>query len=695
MRPLSSIKKWVPVLLALCMISGCMPSKRHDDTITIGAWLHEVCRQSGIISHASEKPYFKDIKKSNTYFDDVQAAVEWKLISPEDTFSLEDGLDRQWTAYTLMNLSGEKTDSKVEIKDISDTKFPAQVQASAATVLMHVDHNNRFYPKKKINKKEAEDLLHKVVNKINNQKITDTHTDIDWKEGLKVSEIQPLSFNAGTNEAVLPQGVQAVRGEILHWQDESGTDLWKEVSDVSDDTVALKDIDILSKAETMDLSGSADLNFNDAEIIDGNGNVIQKGNIQPHIVTTSARPLTRSFDIHGFNVSLTSSASSVNCEVSRTMPTGSKLYGNVRAAGVHVDYSWKSEETDVKNAYFKVNFTSSEEIGLKNSDYKHVYADFEDVKPQEFLSRITSVWKAKNDVIDDTLTLAEIRLPVPGAPMVNVSLKLDLTIGIDGRAVITLKQVNCVGCEVRNGAMRVIKDTTNEQNTSFRANAKALVGMRLGLDLTKFTLADVGVEAGAKASMKTTVHLYDEEGGHSTQTTDVPADAVDAAADGNQNVLVCSDLQAYGIINIKLNSSSTALGKVGLSGTYSILNDKNASLIPGGKGHLENFQFVDKCTRKNRQKKTSSDQLSVTNQITLEKYSVAVHAGSGYQIQVISLPSGYTKNQLRYASSDPSVASVDENGYITAHKSGGAVITIETDDHVKKISCSIIVPQAG
>lgn len=672
-----------------------MPSHSQDNTITMGAWLHEVCRQSGIISHASEKPYFKDIKKSNTYFDDVQAAVEWKLISTEDSFSLDDKLDRQWTAYTLMNLSGEKTDSKVEIRDISDTKFPAQVQASAAAGLMHTDHNNRFYPKRKIDRKEAVNLLNQVVKKINNQKITDTHTDIKWQDALKVSEIKPVSWNANTKEAVLPEGMYPVKGEIIHWQDDSGNDYWKEVSNISEDTVTLKDIDLLSKTDTMDLSGSADLNFNDAEIIDGAGNVIQKGNFEPHVVNASIKPLTRSFDLHGFTVSLTTSASSVNCEISRTMPTGSKLYGNLRAAGVHVDYSWKSKENDVKNAYFKVNFTSSEEVGLKNSDYHRVYADFEGVKPQEFLSRITSVWKAKNDVIDDTLTLAVIRLPIPGAPLVNVSLKLDLTIGVDGRAVIALKQVNTVGCEVRNGAMRVIKDSSNEQNTSFRANAKVLAGMRIGLDLTSFTLADAGVEAGARASMKTTVHLYDEDNNHSSQTTDIPADAADAAAQGNPNVLVCSDLQAYGMLNIRLNSSSTALGKAGLSGSYSILNDKNASLLPGGKKHLENFNFVDTCTRKSRPEKTSADKLTVTNQITLEKYSAAVHCGQSYQIQILSLPSGYQKSNLCYTSSDPSVASVNENGLITAHKSGGAVITIETEDHAKKISCSIIVPQAG
>ena len=84
--------------------------------------------------------------------------------------------------------------------------------------------------------------------------------------------------------------------------------------------------------------------------------------------------------------------------------------------------------------------------------------------------------------------------------------------------------------------------------------------------------------------------------------------------------------------------------------------------------------------------------MDTKGKITLEQYSVAVHAGQSRSLAVTGLPEGYSLNDLVVSSSDPSIAAV--NGLVvTGVSSGSAIITISTSDGSFSTSMNILVPQ--
>lgn len=690
-----SIKRFLSVLLVfyLVLMTGCQ--KKNIDSVKLGEWIHELCQQAGISDYSQSEPYFMNITADSRYYQDVQSAVEWGVLDPDYGFDPDQALTRSWTAATLMNLAGKKQDADTGIRDISGNPFQEQIQAAVAGGLMKTDERKMFHPDEPIDHAEAQKLLEKTTAYINSRKIDDTVNEIDWNEQTKVLEAQPESFDPDTMTAVFSQGESFADGTILHWNNVStGMEEWYQVASSQGNIVSLKTPDLLESTDSMNLAGSTDIDFSRAEITDGDGNLMQESSSDPSMTSLMAyhvQPLSRSFKVQDYTVSLKATASGISADVSRDTKAG-KVKASAKINGVHCDYSWKSKKEDVKDAYFKVKFSSVESLSLTNGSYRNLYGDFSKVSSDSFLSSLRNLWQAKKDVVEGTFTIAKIRVPVPNAPFMNLNLNLELHISAEGRAQLVLTQSNEAGCEVRNGKMRVIRSSSSDANADIRSSASVMAGMRFGLDAASVTLADAGINAGAKAFVKTTAHLYDSDGSHQKVTTDIPVDIADEMADGNGDVRICGDVDAYWVANVKLNSSSSLLGRFGLSRKAELLDQKNASLLPKGKRHIENFHFVDHCTRGERAPAPSYESVHVTNRIALDDYSFALDIGKTRKITVTGLPEGYQYKDLVFSSEKPEIASVSADGVVTARTSGSTKLQIRTTDQRYTIYCSVLVP---
>ncbi|PGA96087.1 SdrD B-like domain-containing protein [Bacillus toyonensis] len=82
--------------------------------------------------------------------------------------------------------------------------------------------------------------------------------------------------------------------------------------------------------------------------------------------------------------------------------------------------------------------------------------------------------------------------------------------------------------------------------------------------------------------------------------------------------------------------------------------------------------------------KNTVDILPTNVTVTPEQASIKV--GESYQIKANLQPTNVTQNQLKYISSDPDIATVDDSGKVTARAKGKAVITVETRNGIKKTS---------
>ena len=81
-------------------------------------------------------------------------------------------------------------------------------------------------------------------------------------------------------------------------------------------------------------------------------------------------------------------------------------------------------------------------------------------------------------------------------------------------------------------------------------------------------------------------------------------------------------------------------------------------------------------------------------EIVLEISSLELKVGETSTIHIVSLPDGYTINDITYATTDPSIANVDANGVVTAIQVGSATIAVSTKDNSNKALVSVTVSAA-
>ena len=395
-------------------------------------------------------------------------------------FDPDEVLTKEYCAYTLMNLVG-KTDGDINIKDISDSNFKKQIEAAVSSGLMKLDHRSMFYPKQVLDREEAITYLQKAVTYINNREITETHTEITWNQNTDVKEIAPVSYDASSCSIQIDDP-SLQEGDLIHFQDGS-EEQYFQIERIDDTTAYLKEINLLDYTEDMDLSSSQELNFENAEIVDGEGEILQETSFTNHLTMMSTKPLQRTFHIGEFNVVVSVSGTALKAEVNKVLPYGSKVYSSLKLSGMHVDYQWKSKKKDVKDAYFKVKFSTNESFGLKNGSYKNLYGDFSKADSQNLLSSLPKMFVEKQDVVERSLELCKIKVPVNGAPMMNVSIGLRMNLYASGRVELSLTQNSEIGCEVKDGRMRMIHTMNHTNMKRFKANTRAGAGIDVGLNL--------------------------------------------------------------------------------------------------------------------------------------------------------------------------------------------------------------------
>ena len=368
--------------------------------------------------------------------------------------------------------------------------------------------------------------------------------------------------------------------------------------------------------DQFEIQGGTDLEFNHARIFDGNGNIIQEGTEQSHSLSLMSTSLiNHTFDMKGFRVSLKGTTSSLHAEVSKQLQVGGLFYANAALDNLHIQYKWDKDEDRIQYGYLKADFTTSENIGLRKGMYKELYGDFSKLNPKDFIGTVQNIFQSKQEVLTDTLTLCTVKIPLPNAPMVSVVMKLNLNIYATGKTELAFVQNHVVGCEIRNGNMRIITD-------------------------------------------------------HSKKAT---------------------ELNAYWLCNLKLNSSNSLAGRFGFGRNIPILSESNAPLFPKGKVTYENWMSVDHCSCEDREKAPTVDPIQVKKRITLKDYSLITGVGISTGIQVSGLPEGYTIEDLIYTSKNEEIAVVNTFGEVTGKKTGGTDILIQTKDKKHLVHCHILV----
>ena len=679
------------------LLSGC--ASDNGTTMTLGEWITLLDQKAGLSADPSSKPYFMNVTEDSPYYEAVQAAAEWSVLDGSAPFEPEQVLTREWTAYTLMNLSERDIpeDFGIEIRDLSASAFPKHVAASVAGGLLSLDSKGRFRPRQAIEKTEALNCLAAVTDLIDSGRIEMPHSEIAFNEDLEFIEELPEEIDEETGTAVFPAGTPASSGQYFR-TDDNQPQLYRITgTETADDAVyaAIEPAKAEDVISDIDAADSFTVDFSTARIVDlADQTVIQEGTLATNdtAVPAGVRQIgyARSHDINGYHISYSVTATGIRAEVTKKTPSGLNVFGNLTVSSVTPSYRWKMEDGVIKDGYFKMEFTSSENLGAEAGSYKKLYGDFSRVEPGNFLGTIRNLFQAKNDAADITLPLVSVEIPVPSSPLLTIGMQLQLTIRASGRAQLSLTQDNRIGMELRDGHVRGLNHSDMKAEAELRADTGLLGGVSSSMKLAGMALADITAEAGVTAKADAVVHLYDSENNHSVvKAEDIPSDLIDDLADGNEGVLTCADISAYKTMDIKLNSSRTLAGRAGLGKTITLSNEQNGELIPGLNGHMENGHYVSRCTRKDRIQ-TNETEVVESDDIRIGSYSLIADPGEKIEIPIKALPAGYQMSDLVFSSDTPSVASVSGTD-VTAVKEGAAIIHIRTKDGKYEVSCSVLV----
>ncbi len=688
----------VPAVLTVTL-SGC--SAQPEETMTLGEWITLLDQKSGIICSENAEPYYFNVPKDSPYFEAVQAAVEWSVLDVSAPFDPDQVLTREWTAYTLMNLSDRdvRGDSNVRIRDLNASAFPKHVSAAVAGGLFTLDKNERFRPKAAVDRNEAMNCLGVITERINHEPDIVKSADYDFSDDIEFTEEAPEETDEENMTALFDRNAEVRAGQYCT-SGTGETDAVYRIREVAEDENGIHASIEPAKAEnvfeSIDAADSFVVDFTTAEIIDEiDGSVIQASADQSadtaENTSAGVYGYVKTHEINGYKISYSVTATGIKAEVTKRTPHGLDVTGNLMISSVKPSYRWKTENGVIRDGFFKMEFQSSENLGAEAESYKKLYGDFSGVDPKNFLGTIRNLFHEKSDAAEITIPLARITVPVPSSPVLTIAMQLQLTVRATGKAQLSLTQDNCIGMEIRDGHMRQISESGMKANASLYADTSILGGVSAGMKLAGMALADIALEAGASAKADAVIHLYDSEQKHTVmKANDIPSDLIDDLADGNENVLTCADITAFKTIDIKLNSTDTLAGRAGLSRTIVLADEDSGTIIPGINGHMENGHYVSKCTRKDRMKTADAGSVIESDQIRIQTYSLIADPGETKEIRITAMPKGYSAKDLVFTSDSPSVASVSGN-HITAHNEGAAIIRISTSDGKYTVSCSILV----
>ena len=456
------------------------------------------------------------------------------------------------------------------------------------------------------------------------------------------------------------------------------------VAKVGEEGIASRAAEYDEVFEYLDLETSSVVDFSNAQVIPYGKIYEDSSYINENYKLLSSG--NHVFHSEGFRISYTLNPSGIDLHISKD-ENGLNIYLDVSVHNVRPRLIWHSDKKDLKNCFFTLSFNTTEKLGVSTGKYRNYRLKFKDLDASSFQNLLKTLIEPISASEEASIPICRIRVPITNIPGAYLDLDLLVRIYASGKTEIVLYDSHEIGFETRNGIIRYINENDHDLNAILQASAKSSLGINMGISAAGFRLADLELDGGVRAMVRSTMHLYDEYGNMETLSSDIPYSGLNELSDGNPDVLVCGDLSLSWLLDLVINTSKSQMNKLGFTRSYSILDENDQ--IFGNMHHLENGHFVEKCTRDQKPVISVMNEV-VSDRIVLDSYAEVIQREGSYQIKVRSLPKGYRKTDLIYSSENPSIAVVD-NGLVSAVKPGSVRILVETKDGVYRSYVNILV----
>ena len=673
------MKRIVKVLLICAMVlaaAGCTPAVTP---VLFGEWIIELDVRLGL-DYETANTAHPEVSSEQSCYEAVQRLSEWGVLEDDILIEPDMAVDRETVAYVVANLVSSDSFNE-DIKDIDGSMYPEHIRKAVGSGLMSLN-GHKFDPDTIMDREELDELTGKLIQYVNDPPMT---------YNSSIRTVEPISFNSSLlrmttdNNIVLRADDKVlVNGTVYEVREVNREE---NIQEVKLSTVNMNDAGYIA------FSGSGEINLDEAKIIGEESSSWIEGMSSyvpnPSIVTVGYSGLAGTKKIGDYNLVYRLNKSNIKVQITKKIGSNGSYYADLTLYNIKPTYDWESDGMTITRAFFDLSYKTTESMGIKSTYDQNYYLNFSKLRPSDIISSLKQSFEPTRRGVKTSFDILTFEVPLPQNPAVTMVMKLQLNVDALGRMELLLKNEHEYGIEIRNNHMRTIDNTTHDADFLLNGNAETTLGFLTSLNLNRTNLLDIGVKSGMEAEMKTTVHIYDGDN-MTSEEVELPVDYVNEALAANEDAKVCGDFSANWKLDVVLNSTASFAGRLGLTKTIHIFDKNNAPFGNSFKRHLENGQFVDKCTRGQR-KTTNSVNILTTDKIQIGDYSILLKKNGMKAIRITGLPAGITKATLRYSSSVPSVASVDNNGNITGLSEGSTIITISDVSNRYQAYCNVLV----
>ena len=550
------MKRVTSVLIALIItlasvipLTGCQG--KSEDTISWGQWLTMIDDAFGMESYTTEAPYYSNIQSTDTYFDAVQIAVEWGVVSPEIPLNTEEKITWKNALVTLVNAGNfmESETSDTEKVDYACENFDTEVRS--------------YWLERNITYEKATLLLGIAQQKWASQKYDHVVEEITYKKDVldftqKDTYIDDYSvMEDGTIVIPKKYGVQLQKDDVfvLPSTDDNVGILAHKVQEIDDDDnnvyikAAKDELELEDIAEELFIEETYIPSMENAVVYDGNGKVVSVGdnissymrnkengdkyicerdslvckNNQEKGMNLANQKISHTFTIDGCEVALeykldgafdlkasVKSDNILNSDKNGTL----KVKGSVEVSQLEVtnkiDYSFPK----LKSAILKVDYTQKNtlEAAYQVAPVNMVAAPKMSNGNGHFWTNVkNSVFKAKDAAGAKTIKIASVNVYSIG--LARVCLDINAKISLDGSVTIEVTEHGTKGLEYRNNNLRVINVCDKDSDLSLKGKAEFTLGVGPALYTVGLKKPIIGLQvaAGIGGMVKITVHIADTE----------------------------------------------------------------------------------------------------------------------------------------------------------------------------------------
>ncbi|MBR3815352.1 MAG: Ig-like domain-containing protein [Clostridia bacterium] len=271
-----------------------------------------------------------------------------------------------------------------------------------------------------------------------------------------------------------------------------------------------------------------------------------------------------------------------------------------------------------------------------------------------------------------------------------------------GKAYVTVKSINCnaidfVGIEVRQqvtGLEISLSEKTLNVGEEFTLTASVLPENAYNKNIEWLTSDEeiISVADGKVTALKTgeaTVTAVSKENGEIKAACNVTVERYVEGVKLSEETFIIEKGNSYQLVATVLPEDATDKSLTWVSSdseTVSVDENGKITALKAGEATITaNTAFEGISAQCKVTVKVSSAE------VLLNKQSAELYCGETLELTATVLPEDTTDKGIIWSSSDEEIATVDENGVVTAHEKGEATITVKTKDNGKAAECVITV----